>query len=82
MCCMTTMTLSVPDDIKKQMKQFPQVNWSAIARDALNKELERQQRLEEIKRRLTQEDTEWAISKGRKLKSGRAQELKKRGLIK
>lgn len=82
MCAMTTMTLSVPEDIKKQMKQFPQVNWSAIARDALNKELKRQQRLNQIKQQVSQEDSEWAINMGRKLKSGRAQELMKRGLIK
>ena len=81
MCGMATMTLSVPEDIKKQMKQFPQVNWSAIARKAVNQELERQQRLSEIKRRLAQEDTEWAVKMGRKLKQGRAQELRKRGLI-
>ena len=82
MCAMTTITLSVPEDIKKQMKQFPQVNWSAIARDALNKELKRQQRLNQIKQQVSQEDSEWAINMGRKLKSGRAQELMKRGLIK
>ena len=82
MCDMSTMTLSVPEDIKKQMKQFPQVNWSAIARKAVNEELERQIRLSEIRRRLAEEDTKWALKMGRKLKQGRAQELKDRGLIK
>lgn len=36
---MSTITLSVPDEIKHKMEQFPEMNWSAVAREAFNKKL-------------------------------------------
>ena len=35
---MTTLTLAVPDEMKKKMDSFPEMNWSEVARQAfLNK---------------------------------------------
>ena len=31
---MTTMTLAVPDSLKKKMDSFPEMNWSEVARQA------------------------------------------------
>ncbi len=31
---MTTLTLSVPDEMKKKMDSFPEMNWSEVARQA------------------------------------------------
>lgn len=32
---MTNMTLSIPNEIKKDMNEFPEINWSVIARQAI-----------------------------------------------
>jgi len=32
---MTNLTLSIPDDLKAKMSQFPEINWSEVARQAI-----------------------------------------------
>jgi len=32
---MTNLTLSIPDDLKAKMRHFPEINWSAVARQAI-----------------------------------------------
>jgi len=32
---MPTITLSVPEDLKHEMETFPEINWSAVAREAI-----------------------------------------------
>lgn len=36
---MVSITLSVPDDIKQEMDSFPDINWSAVAREAIKKRI-------------------------------------------
>ena len=36
---MPTITLSMPDELKKQMEEFGDINWSAVAREAIKKKL-------------------------------------------
>lgn len=36
---MVSMTLSVAEDLKHEMDQFPEINWSAIAREAIKQRL-------------------------------------------
>lgn len=36
---MVSMTLSVAEDLKQEMEQFPEINWSAIAREAIKQRL-------------------------------------------
>jgi len=36
---MVSLTLSVPEDMKHEMDSFPEINWSAIAREAIKKRL-------------------------------------------
>lgn len=36
---MVSITLSVPEDVKKEMDQFHEINWSAVAREAIKKKL-------------------------------------------
>jgi len=84
MCDMATMTLAVPDDVRKKMRLFPQTNWSEIARRAVLQEIERLERLSKLRQRIEQEETQlaWTVDAGRELKRGRAQALKKQGLLK
>ena len=32
---MPTMTLAVPDELKKKMDNFPEMNWSEVARQSI-----------------------------------------------
>jgi len=34
---MVSITLSVPEDLKHEMDNFPEINWSAVAREAIKK---------------------------------------------
>jgi len=33
--CMVNMTLSLPSDIREEMKDFPEIKWSEVARKAI-----------------------------------------------
>jgi len=37
---MVNITLSVPEDLKKRMDQFPEINWSEVARQAINERVQ------------------------------------------
>ncbi len=55
---MGNITLSVPDNIHKQMKNFSEVRWSEVARKAILEKLELLQLAEKLvkKSKLTEED--------------------------
>jgi hypothetical protein len=36
---MTAITLSIPEELKKQMDEFEDINWSAVAREAIKNRL-------------------------------------------
>ena len=56
---MVSITLSVPADLKKEMDQFPEMNWSAIAREAIRKRIELLRRFKEFAREseISEEDS-------------------------
>lgn len=73
---MATMTLAVPDDLKRKMDKYAEINWSEIARQAFKKRIED---FEFVKRfisdsELTEED---ALRLGKLAKKGMAKRLKK-----
>jgi len=37
---MVNVTLTVPADLKKKMDAFPEINWSEIARQAINQKIQ------------------------------------------
>lgn len=75
---MTNITLSVPEDLKKLMDEFPEMNWSAVAREAIKEKAVKLEFMKHFasKSELTEED---AIKLGRELNkklSKRYRELK------
>jgi hypothetical protein len=36
---MANITLSIPNDLKKKMEEFPEINWSEVARDSIKKKI-------------------------------------------
>ena len=67
---MVSITLSMPEDVKKKMDEFAWLNWSALAREAFLKRIRQLEILEKFekdfeKSKLTDKD---CIRLGRKLK--------------
>ena len=63
---MVSITLSVPEELKKKMDLYQEINWSAVAREAINKKLLILQKMDQLleKSELTEDDT---IQLGREL---------------
>jgi predicted transcriptional regulator len=63
---MPTMTLAVPDELKKKMEKFPEMNWSEVARQAIRQRVEMLETLKEFTKdsTMTEED---ALEMGRKV---------------
>ena len=57
---MTNMTLSMPENVSKEMKTFSEVKWSEVARKAIIEKLETLKLVETLasKSKLTQRDAE------------------------
>ncbi|MBN1376820.1 hypothetical protein JW949_00620 [Candidatus Woesearchaeota archaeon] len=55
---MPTITLSVPEDLKKEMDKSREINWSEVARTAIKKKIEELNILKSItsKSKLTEKD--------------------------
>jgi len=65
---LTTVTISVSDELKNKMIKFPEVNWSAVARKAILERIKFFEKMDKAlaKSELTEED---ARLLGRKVKS-------------
>ena len=63
---MVSITLSVPEDLKREMDQFKEMNWSAVAREAIKRRLIMLVKFREFTKdsELTEED---AIKLGREI---------------
>lgn len=68
---MVNVTLSVPEELKKRMEQFPEINWSEVARQAIKEKAVQLAVLKSIasKSKLTEKD---ALELGRKVNKGLA----------
>ena len=55
---LVNMTFSLPDDIHKRMRNYPEIKWSALARKAIIRYLERLEMMDELLKdsKLTEED--------------------------
>ncbi len=80
---MVSITVSVPPKTKELMKEFPEMNWSGFVRKSIEDKAKRLAKLEELKKGLEAEKgiTDWSVKLQRISRSGRLEELKKKGLI-
>jgi len=55
---MVSMTLSIPENMKKEMELYPEINWSAVAREAFSRKLIILKEMNKIlkKSKLTEDD--------------------------
>ncbi len=73
---MANVTVSVSDELKKEMDKLSLINWSSVARSAFEKTVADLKLLESItaKSKLTEED---ALELGRKIKKGMHERMMK-----
>ena len=73
---MTTMTLAVPSELKHRMENFPEMNWSEIARQAFIQRIKDLEFLKKFKAKstLTEED---ALRLGREVNKALSNRLRK-----
>jgi hypothetical protein len=72
---MTSMTLSIPKNLKKEMELYPEINWSVVAREAIKKKLHILQEMNNIlsKSKLTEDD---ALYFGKKINKKAAERFR------
>ncbi len=72
---MPTITLSIPEDIKKDMDESKDINWSAVAREAIKTKIAQLRILKSItaKSKLTEKD---ALELGRKINASMHEKYK------
>ena len=68
---MVSITLSVPEQVRKSMKEFPEVNWTHLIRSLISQKVSVLKAKKEILNNLEQEENfnKWAVNiirKGRK----------------
>ncbi|HII30051.1 hypothetical protein COT48_01735 [Candidatus Woesearchaeota archaeon CG08_land_8_20_14_0_20_47_9] len=80
---MVSITLSVPEGVKRRMEHFSEINWSGFIRKAIIEKTDKLTWKEEMLKKLKQEEplTEWAVKLQRDSRKGRFEELKKKGLL-
>jgi hypothetical protein len=63
---MVSLTLSVSPELKKEMDEFPEMNWSEISRQAIKRKIDLLKKMDEMlaNSEMTEED---AIGLGRKV---------------
>ena len=75
---MVSITLSVPEEVHKLMKKFPEINWSGLVRTCITEKTQKLAMKEEMLKQMEKERdfTDWSVKLGRKAKEGRVQRLK------
>ena len=80
---MVSVTLSIPEDIKKKMEHFSEVNWSGFVRKEILVKVNELSWKEDLKNKIKEEQevNDWAVKVQRTGRKGRFEELRKKGLI-
>mgnify|MGYP001382149616 CR=1 FL=1 len=80
---MVSITLSVPEDVRKSMKKHDEINWSGFVRKAIEEKTSELNKFETLKKELQKDNefSKWAVKAQRASRSGKLEKLKKKGLI-
>lgn len=73
---MTTVTLSVPTELKQRMDSFPEMNWSEVARQAFFQKIEDMDFLRAFKEKSKLTESE-ALRLGREVSKAVSEKLRK-----
>ena len=80
---MVSITLSVPEEVKKKMDHFSEINWSGFVREVILEKTEELSWKEEMLKKLKEEEefTDWSVKLIRAGRKRRLEELERKGLI-
>ena len=80
---MVSVTVSINEDIRSLMKQFPDMNWSGCVSKAIEQKVGEMKWRDEMLRKLKAEEEaqEWAVGLQRRAQAGRFAKLRKEGLV-
>lgn len=80
---MVSITLSVPENTREQMKEFDEVNWSGLIRKFIESKVKQLAKFNEFKKQFEdeQEINDWSVKLQRASRNGRLDTLKSKGLI-
>ena len=80
---MVSITLSVPEHTRQKMKEFDEVNWSALIRKFIESKVKHLAKFEGFKKQLENEQdiVDWSVKLQRASRSGRLDALKSKGLL-
>ena len=80
---MVSITVSIPEDTRALMKQFPEMNWSGFVKKSIEEKAREIAELEQLKKNLRneQETIDWSVKLQRASRQGRLDILKKKGLL-
>ena len=78
---MVSITLSVPEEIRKKMKQFDEINWSGLVRKTIEKKIHELSWKEEMLKQLKEQEKfeDEAITIGNKIKKSMWKQYQKEG---
>ena len=72
---MVSITLAVPTELKQDMDEFPEINWSAVAREAIKQKLALLKKFREFTRESTMTEEE-ALRLGKEVNKALAKRYK------
>lgn len=77
---MVSVTLAVSKEIKEKMKKYDEVNWSSFIRKSIDDKVKKLDAIEQLLKKET-EINDWSVNLQKKSRKGRAEQLRKDGLI-
>jgi len=80
---MVSITLSVPEETRKVMKKFTEMNWSGFVRKSIEEKAKELSLKEQMLKEFSKEEEviNWAVRLQHKSRANRINELRKKGLI-
>jgi hypothetical protein len=78
---MVSITISVPAETRELMDRFPEMDWSEFVRKSIVDEVERLKLMDGLRMKPDNDFDDWAVELVRAGRSGRLDELKRKGLI-
>lgn len=78
MLIMVSITFSIPENVRKTMKEFPEVNWTHLVRSSIEEKAKKLALKRELLKQFDKEKDfiDWSVELGRKAKQGRSQRLR------
>jgi len=78
---MVSITVSIPDELRKKMEEFPEINWSGLVRKIITQKIRELAWKEEMLKQLKEEEKyiEESLRIGDKIKEGMWKKYKKEG---